>query len=53
MGNGFIIILIISIILPSPHVQNKKSSKAEKANTKLCIIASLAVNPRKDEYNLT
>ena len=54
MENRFIIILIISFNSPSPHVQDTKSNgKAEKANTKLCIIGKMALNPRKGEYITT
>ena len=54
MENGFIIILIVSINSPSPHVQEKKyNGKAEKANTKVCITGKMVLNPRKGEYNIT
>ena len=54
MEKRSIIISIISVISLSPHVQEKKSSgKAGKANIKLCIIAPMALNPEKGEYDIT
>ena len=54
MENRFILILVIFINSPSPHVKEKKlNGKAEKANTKPCIIAIMTFNPIKGEYNVT
>ena len=54
MENRLIIILIIPIISPSQHVQDKKYyGRAGKVNTKLCIIGQMALNPRKGEYKIT
>ncbi len=54
MEDRLIIILIISIISPSQHVQdNKSNGRAEKANANLCIISQMALNPRKGEYHIT
>ncbi len=54
MEDRLIIILIISIISPSQHVQdNKSNGRAQKANAKHCIISPMALNPRKDEYHIT
>ena len=49
MEDRFIIILIILIISPSQHVQHEKSNiRAEKTNTKLCIIGQMALNPKQE-----
>ena len=49
-----IVILDISTISLRQHVQDKRSyGRAAKANTKLCIIGQMALNPRKGAYNIT
>ncbi len=54
MEDRLIIILIISIISPSQHVQdNKSNGRAEKANAKLYIIGQMALNPREGEHHIS
>ena len=48
MENKFIIILDISIMLSSSHVQ----CKVEKSKITFCIITTGVLNPRKGKYNI-
>ena len=54
MEDRLIIILPISVISPTQHVQDKRSnSRPEKANSKLCTIGPMTLSPRKGEHNIS